>query len=286
MNSKIKITLIIIILTFLFSDCFSQQIDSLKKGAFYSFTLKNGSIIKGKIISLNNSTIILNTKNGLNEIFRNNILNSEKAGNDFIVEYYTNFKKPEFKNYLNLSAGFVIPGKPDNSEESNYDSRYITEINNGFSLSVSYTGFFGRHMAVRTGLSYSSMKNKDAVYNMYNYTSSRTGGTLTMVSFDFDVLAGVFYPENKINYYGLAGIGIGSMNSSTVSTWDGYYTYNTDPEFQFNLRFGIGAGLTYSLSDKISLQTEINYNFNSTDDGFYNSMNQFIFKAGINFLNL
>lgn len=282
MNIKIKISIIIICISFLYADCFPQMTDSLKKGSFYSFTLNNGSVIKGKVLSFDSYVILLNTKNGMNEIFRKNIFNSKKAGDDFIVEYFTNFRKPEYRKYFCFSAGYVMPGKSDKSDESNYD---LAEVHDGFNLSFSYTGFFGRNTAVRTGLSFSSMKNKDASRYNYNYYSTRTGGTLTQITFGMDVLLGMFYPEQKINYYALAGIGLGSMNSSSIS-WNDYYSYNTDPEFQFNIKFGIGAGLTYKLSGKISLQTEIDYDFNSTDEGFYDSMNQLILKAGIIFLNL
>lgn len=266
---------------FLFTDCFPQSTDSLKKNSFYSFHLNNGSVIQGKLISFDSIFVLLKTKNGLSEIRMENILKINKMRRESVNDYFTEFKKPDYSNFLIIGSGFISQIKADDKNNNYYYSN--VELNNGFSLSINYTGFISRIIGVRAGFSYTGMNNKDGLYDDYYSTYRRTGGALSQFVLNFNILAGMFYPERKINFYGLAGFGIGTVNSSTYQI--SIYHYNSDPEYQFLISYGIGAGISYKMSEKIALQTEVTYDVVSPAKGFYVKMYQLGIKAGIIFIN-
>lgn len=288
MKSIFKIMTIVLALITFCKDSFPQEPDIMKRGIFYTFTLYNGAVIKGKVISYDSFYVLINTKNGINEIKRQNIINLKRADEEFLNEYFGTYKKPDYRSFLCLNLGYVIPESENHNTEYYYYSDPVVELNNGFSVSVDYTGFFSRYFGVRAGISYSVMKNKDYNYsnnsqNFY-YQSSRTGGSLSQFIFGFNLLAGMFHPEKVINFYGLAGFGIGILNGSEVNN-SNYYSSNSNPDYQFLLSYGIGGGLTFRLSEKIALMTEVNYDFISPEKGFYSFTKELGFKAGIIFIN-
>lgn len=287
MKYSFKILITVFVLIFLFTDCFPQNSQTLRKGSFYSLTLDNGSVIQGKVMSLDSTVILLITKNGITEIQRQSIRNISRPKQEFINDYFSTYKKPQYRKYISLNAGIIYPESANNDYDyySDYSSN---ELNSGFNLSLGYTGFFSRSIAVRTIVSYSQMKNIDVnqtnSYNNYN----RTGGSLSQFVFSIDFLAGLFHPEKKINFYALAGIGFGQMNSSEVTEqYINYYTatYTYNPEGQWLFKYGFGGGVTFNLSGKIAIQAEVIYDHISPVSGFYENMNQLGIRAGIIFIN-
>ena len=284
-NKLIILTSVILIMTFL-PDCFPQNKDSLQKGSFYSITLVSGKTVKGKVMSADSGYVLLKTKQGLNEIETHNILNSKKLGQEFYDEYFTENRKPVYRNCISLSIGYISPSEISDISYNYYDYSNVN-LNNGISVSAAYSGFFSRTIGVRAGLTYSRMSNKDDYIMNYNYfgtgSSFRKGGRLSQFTIGMDMLTGMLQPEKKINAYGTAGFGLGVANCGVVSeVYDGgKYDYNPDPQFLFS--YGIGAGITYRFSEKTAFQTEAYYNHVSLQEGFYRDMDQFIIRAGIVF---
>lgn len=284
MKSKFKILTVIAVMIFAFNDCYSQKPDTVKKGSYYDFILNDGSEITGKIIFLDSSVILVKTPNGLNEIQRHRIKSIGKTGQDFLTDYYTSYRKPEYRKYISLNLGMVLPENANNGEE--YYSYYSKDLNTGFSLSFAYTAFFNRNIAIRTGASYANMKNKDSPETGSYYYERSTGGNLSQILIHIDMLAGFLEPENNFNYYALGGFGFGSMNSSKV-TENYYYGGNQsyDPETQWTFMYRLGAGVTYRKSEKLAFQFEIDYDIVSPEGGFYEKINQLGIKAGVVFIS-
>lgn len=281
MNIKIEILIIIIISATSLNDCFPQNIDSLKKGSYYSFTLNDGKTIQGKVISADSFVALLNTKNGMYELNRKLIVKVKKLTDENILEYLTSYRKEVYNKFLSLSAGAVMP-------ESN-EERSSPDLYDGFSISASYFKLIDRTFGIKTGFTYSNMKNKDLVYSDYYYENKFSGGNLSQFLIQFQLLAGMFHPEKKINYYFQFGIGFGYMKSSDIKSSNLNYSYYNGNyngnELQFMFSYGFGGGVTYRISDKLALKTEITYDSIIPDEGFFDKMNQFGISAGIIFIN-
>ena len=298
MKTSLKILIPVIIIFFFSADNFSQSTDSLKKGSFYSFTLNNGSVLEGKILSVDSQYVYVMTVNGMNEIKKEYIHNLKQLGQTFAEEYFSTYKKPQYKYFLSIDIGLAFPKF---SQEKSYYGYYYFGVNNtvntGLNISADYTAFFSRSMAVRSGIALSYMKNKDETRSDYYNTFSTTGGSMTQFTIlGLDLLGGTFHPEDKINLYFLADAGIGNVNSSSViqeSYYISYYdptyldhnTYTINPEAQWFFKYGFGAGITYSLNENINLKAEVNYDLYKLESGYYGDFDKLIFKTGIAFIN-
>lgn len=284
MKIKFKILIIAAFMIFAFNESFSQNTDTVKKGSSYNFILNDGSSITGKIVFLDSSVILVKTPNGLNEIQRHIIKAIDKPDQEYLTDYFTSYRKPEYRKYISLNIGIVFPEYATSGDE--YYSYYSHELNTGFSLSLAYTAFFNRNLAIRTGASYTNMKNKDSPKTGNYYYERSTGGNLSQILFNLNLLAGFFEPENKFNYYVLGGFGLGGLNCTDISQNNYYgssYTYN--PQAQWVFMYRLGGGITYSQSKKLAFQIEIDYDSVSPDSGYYIKMSQLGIKAGVVFIS-
>lgn len=285
MKIRIKILLVTVLMIFALTNCYPQNSDTVKKGSFYEFIMNDGSKITGKIVYLDSAVILVKNPNGLNEIKRLSIKSIDKPGKEFTTDYFTIYRKPQYRKYLSINIGIVFP-ETENIGDEYYSSYYTHELNTGFCLTLAYTAFFNRNLAIRTGAFYTIMKNKDSPETGSYYYTGSTGGTLSQLLFNIDMLIGFFEPENKFNYYALGGFGFGSMNSSRVQE-SYYYESNSsyDPELQWSFMYRLGGGVTYRQSEKLAFQIEIDYDTISPVGGFYSKMNQLGIKAGIIFIS-
>lgn len=281
-NKLIILAAVIAVLTY-FTDCFPQNADSIQRGSLYSITLVSGKTVQGKVMSADSVYVLLKTNLGLDEIERKNILTAKKLGQKGYSEYFTTYKKPSYRKYISYSIGYISPSVINDNYEYSYGSANPENLNNGFSITAAYSGFFSRGFGVRAALSYTGISNKDdSIYYYYGSSTFRKGGSMSQYVIGMDMLAGMFHPEKKLNLYAAAGFGIGIANCGEVTetyAYGGEYNFNPEPQFLFS--YGIGGGITYRISEKTGVQTELYYNHISLQEGFYRDMNQFVIKAGI-----
>jgi outer membrane protein with beta-barrel domain len=120
----------------------------------------------------------------------------------------------------------------------------------GFNLHAS-TGYqFNSTMAGRMDFQYNSF-SIDAVR-----FPGAIGGRLNIVSVKADILAGNFDRLNKVNPYGVGGIGYYMSNRGDMTIDGTTYRFPASND----IGIGVGGGIMYNISSKTSLYGELQYN--------------------------
>lgn len=280
---KFKIIFLTAILLIAFSyDGYSQGMKGLVRGSYYTLTLNNGVMIEGKVMALDSGKAVVNTAFGLYEVQLQDVkevLKLSKSEGTLIVYGETNSKG---KNFLSLGAGAIF----GSVSEDIYS--YGVGVGPGFNVSVSYGNFTGRATAYRAGFSFSMMPNEYSEANQYYYYT-RSGGSNIQFDFEFDYMIGLLKPESEFNPYVFGGLGLGTMNSTSVTNTYSNQYYSSgeekfDPDAQLFYKITFGAGTFFKLSKKQALQLDIAYDITSVSE-FYSDMNQIRVKAAFVFLN-
>jgi hypothetical protein len=223
--------------------------------------LKNGSIIKGKIIEeVPNQSIKIKTGDG--NIFVYKIDEIEKITKETVEdeESFEPFKKTsQNKGFIgSISGGLGIP---------------VGELANGWLLGFNVTGnagyVFNNLIATRLDISYNNF-----AYNTPSGLSGISGGSFTIISLRGDLLIGNFNKKSFLVPYLFLGPGV-YFKSVGDFTYLGY-TIKGSSETEFGL--GIGSGLGFKAAKNVAIFVEGQFNI-----GFGNKpVSQFIpFKAGI-----
>jgi hypothetical protein len=247
--------------------------------------LDNGTMVEGKVMALDSGKAIVNTGFGITDVYLKEIKAVQKLStNEGALIVYGETKKSD-KSFISLGSGAIIASTT--SEYFPYEGG--DQVNPGFDVSVSYGSFSGRASAYRVSFSFSSMSNRNADDNTH-YSITRSGGSTMQLDLGFSYMIGLFKPEFRVNPYVFGGLGLGNMNSTSITETYNYTNYQINgqdfnPDGQMYYKISFGGGTFYRLSKKQALQLDISYDIMSIASGFYSDMNQIRVKAAFVFLN-
>jgi len=286
---KTKSLFLILAAMFFISSVSVSQTDSLKAltvknhkvvlGQYYEIIFRDVPSVKGKLIAVNKSSLLMLIKNEVEEYELDDITFVQDVEADNII--YTSSDSRKVKPVYSLSAGYV----QNNSGYSYYydmyssgSSSYLkfngfnisgdalikTSDNFGFRFDLSYLHTFGKSYS---GYSYYSS------YDTSSYGSSTDYAGLNLLSVRTGILFGSMSRNDPFNFYIYLGLGFGwTFNSNNiyyntrtkngVTTTSQYESSNKD-DFLFGAHTQIR--LSYKVSQKYMLFVEPSIQYWSTN---------------------
>ncbi len=155
----------------------------------------------------------------------------------FFMLSAASYSQPSF--FVSLGSGIVTP------------TGVLSDDNiTGFNLNGSTGYLFNSNIGART----------DFQYNSFSLDTRRfpgaTGGRLSIVAVKTDLMAGNFDKAEKVNPYGVLGLGYYMSTRSDIFIDGDRYTFQSSNDFGV----GLGGGIMYNISSKVLLYGEVQYN--------------------------
>ena len=213
--------------------------------------LKNGSIIRGKIIEqIPNQSIKIKTRDGSIFVYKMDEITKITKETVEDEDSFDLYKTPQTKGILaSINGGIGVPvgGKLKN---------YLI----GYTIGANIGAVLNNTIAIRfIDFSYSNFS--------YNFTTQAvgyetgTGGSFTLLSFGADFMVGDFNKKSRVVPYAFVGPrgfskSIEDVKISTPYYWD--YTIQGNSEVEFGL--ALGGGINFKVYKNIGIFTEVQFN--------------------------
>lgn len=223
--------------------------DSLLIGGIYNVLLTDGREYTGELTSIIDSTIILKEFDIIYRIETNQIKAVSIAAR--------NFKEKKFRFLGSFQAGISL-----------LSGEFGDFHKDGFGMNISSYIIFSRYTGISTEFQFNNFQGTEVTINDY-YTKKTN--YFNLYSLEFNFIAGNLFPEDKIVYYGLAGIGV-----QCYSPWG-------DVEFTFSA----GFGAFYKVNRELAINGEFKLNTLSNEYDYYSSKDEnafdgcYTFRLGI-----
>jgi hypothetical protein len=302
---KTKLSLAVLAFVILFSSLTFAQTDTVKIftvkrtkveiGNYYEVLFHDLPSIKGKLLGVNKTTILVLADNRIEEIEIEDIKGIENIKADAIV--YTTGNSKKFKPIYSISAGYSQRSIDDHysysySSGSNSikfagfnilgDALMKTSDNFGFKIDLNYIHTFGKKI---TGDGSGYYNSYDSTYYHYNNDVDYTD--LNAFTIKPGICFGSMSREDPFNFYINVGLGFGWLvksnniyyNSTTKNgvTTTTQSSYKNDDGFLFGVHAQIR--FNYKIAKDYSLFAEPTFQYWSTS---VNSL--FSINGGVTFL--
>jgi len=281
-------TLFIILAAILFLSSVSfSQTDSLKTlkiknhnvvlGQYYEIFFPDIPPVKGKLIAVNKSSILMLIKNEMEEFELNDITYVQDVEADNII--YTSSDSRKVKPVYSLSAGYV----QNNSGYYDYSYDYYNRNNlkfDGFNVSGDALLKISENFGFRFDLSYLHIFGKSysgySYYSSYDtatYGSSTDYAALNLLSIRTGILFGSMSRNEPFNFYVYIGLGFGWTFHGNNTYYNTYTKNGLTKTTQYqssnkdDLLLGAHAQirLSYKVSKKYMLFVEPSIQYWSTN---------------------
>lgn len=235
--------------------------DTLLVGKYYSFYMKLGESLMGKLISLTEDKFIVYAEKSMEEIDTAKIVNILNPESYLYGEYKESKVIGKNKVYYYFGAGYTItnPGH-------NRDDKYL----NGFNFNVSSLFTFNQNFGIRTDFDYYHFEKEDYSYSYIGYNNlvqseSFSGRAINSFLLRANLTFGSMNPDDAIQVYLMPAIGTGL----TFNTKENYtYTYENNQftssyggdVVYFSIGVSLGIGLNAKITKKIRGFAEYQYN--------------------------
>ena len=203
---------------------FTVNGDTLKKGNSYVIKTSD-EIYSGKYYGSDSLNIFLDDEGVITKISKSSVSRNENISNNRNISKY--IYKPEFIVTKSFNASFG----------TNYLSKEISGSDNNFGASFGLSAGF----SIATSEISNFRFNADLSYEPGKYEHDNGQGIVILSA---NYLFGELSKNQKINYYGLVGLGF--------NVW----WFLRDSKTIFG-SINVGAGLCYNVNNKIGLFTEV-----------------------------
>jgi hypothetical protein len=235
--------------------------EALTVGKYYSFYLKIGDPLFGKVMSLEENKLIVYSDKNMEEIDTANITNILDPGSYLYGMHSESIKEGYNKFYLFIGAGYA---------RTRAGASYSDDFSNGINITINALVTYTKYFGVRADFDFYHFERKDYSYS-YNYTgvtqtSIYSGGTINSFLVRTNLAIGSFNPKDAVHVYILPAIGTG-LTFRTKSNFT--YITGTNPPVTSssggdNLQFSIGAsfgiGFNVQITKKIRSFAEYQLN--------------------------
>lgn len=274
---KVNASLILVLLSAAYLDqIYSQEhfADSVVTGKTYRFIMYNESEIYGTVLSSGQEYIKILTESGSHVMVN--------------VKNILFFSPYDLSGRLKYSVS-LLGGISMLSSNGNYG------VEPGMNIDLAGIYYFDESKAIKADFGYTFIKEKHDDYItaplIYPYYPDiYEGGDISYFTLKGNYLLGMFNPEKKLMFYGSIGFGfnvthVAEINEQYYNYDDSLYMRRSIPaENNINAVISAGGGLVFKVSKKLSVHTEIEYNYVTTDDNpgfFYSSRSYIPLRLGI-----
>lgn len=267
-NPKIIFVIIIIIISF---NCTYSGQDSVTKivfgkdisafGNYSRFELEPSNIPDGKLISINERNLIIQSVKGIINIDTSDITSIINLSTLTFETNKGNTLPENRRAFLYLGFGFTSKSPAGSSHK----------YSNGYNANAKILYAFNTKLGLRADIDYYYFKREEStfttsdfagVHRTYKYYSGEANAYL----FKTCLIYGSLNPEETIGYYFYPAIGIGTASIS--SKYDSYISgsivpsYPTSDEKQTEFCVGLtfGTGINLKLSKSLLGFAEVQYN--------------------------
>jgi len=218
--------------------------DTLMIGGIYKVLLTDGRDYTGELTGKGDSNILLYSGNNLYRFEFNQIRVISIAARPY--------KEKKFQYLGSIQAGISV-----------LSGEYADFHKDGFGMEISSYLLFNRYTGISTEIQFNNFQGTEVVNNGYNYYYTTKTNYFNLYSIKFNFIAGNLFPEDKIVYYGLAGIG--------------YQFYS--PQGNSDFTFGAGFGAFYKISRELGVSGEFQLNSLSNEYDYYSPSNENAFDG-------
>jgi hypothetical protein len=272
---KTKILIIGLFLGIILTSALNSQTDSVKSyyinkvkvspGKYYELGFFNGPPETGKLVGVNENTVLIFANNSIAEYYISDIISMKEIEPEYIINS-TNYSGRHNKSTWSISTGYT-----NNKREDYYYYYYENDVkgNKGFNIQGDMVVKLSDYFGFRADLNYMHTfgTTEEAPYNdpYYYYTYKTEFGDNNILALKTEILVGSIGDYNIFNFFVFLGGGMlytFPFEVKEYSNYQSYYqNYSDDRGDELELGFVGGIRFGYKINKKYSLFIEPSFHW-------------------------